>query len=292
MKGNINPPKFSIGQKLGKLEITDITREGYNYYCHCLCSCGKPTKIRQDSLLVKKYKSCGCDKPTSYNKTHGLSKTPLYKKWISMLGRCDKTDRKDYKHYGGRGIKVCERWSRNNPKGLLNFIADMEPSYEEGLELDRRDVDGDYSPENCRWATRSQQVINRRPTGTNFDAKEFNIDGDILCLREVSDKYKIPYRILLNRLGKLNWDFNKAVTEPCRPKYIKLVCDEGECLSVKEYCNKFRGVDTRFTTLKNKVSIERAVDYLGDNIQKVIYVYSGEEVVVWDKNKLGVTYED
>jgi hypothetical protein len=83
--------------------------------------------------------------------------TSAYSRWVSMLQRCFNPNHKDYRYYGGRGITVCERWL-----DFVNFLADMgEPP--PGLSLDRINVNGDYEPGNCRWATASEQVRNRRP---------------------------------------------------------------------------------------------------------------------------------
>ena len=90
-------------------------------------------------------------------KVHGLSNHPLYRIWSFMKNRCLNPNIKAYKDYGARGIKVCDRWLDIN-----NFIEDMYPSYQEGLSLDRIDVDGDYEPDNCRWATKSIQARNTR----------------------------------------------------------------------------------------------------------------------------------
>lgn len=125
----------------------------------CLCDCGNKSVVATTNLRNGSTKSCGCRRRLICSikaKTHGLTNTPEYKTWAGMRTRCTNPKATNYGVYGERGIKCCERWN-----SFENFLSDMGKR-EKGKTLDRIDVDGDYEPKNCRWATKEEQVKNKR----------------------------------------------------------------------------------------------------------------------------------
>jgi hypothetical protein len=162
-------PLDLAGQSFGRL--TAISRAPNNRrgraMWFCSCSCGNTTAVNASDLRYGNTKSCGCIKlqrskenfslgPPA-KRSHGFSGTPPYKRYTQMIARCHNPNHSRYNDYGGRGITVCDRWRQS----FANFIADMglPPP---GLSLDRIDNDGPYCKDNCRWATPSQQMLNRR----------------------------------------------------------------------------------------------------------------------------------
>lgn len=128
--------------------------------------CGSVREFRLDDLRSGKIKSCGCLKSKliiKLNRTHGLSKTRQYKCWQNMKNRCDNPKNKSYKNYGGIGVSYDSAW-----KSFDSFWQDMGEGYKEDLELDRVDVYGNYSKENCRWVSESEQSFNQRLRSTNL----------------------------------------------------------------------------------------------------------------------------
>ena len=153
------------GKKVGRLTI--IERAGKNScgsaMWRCQCDCGEERIIAGTAMRAGCALSCGClgiDRLKAMATTHGESRTPLFAAWCEMIARCENENRKSFKNYGGRGIKVCERW-RNS---FVAFRDDMGPKPTQKHTLDRKENDGDYEPSNCRWATRTEQNRNTRAT--------------------------------------------------------------------------------------------------------------------------------
>lgn len=148
-------PRFIdiTGQRFHKLvALAPTGKNSRRMMCWlCQCDCGGTAIVRIDHLRNGHTRSCGC----LYEK-HGMRHTKTYKSWYNMLQRCSNSKINRWHIYGGRGIKVCERW-----QDFRNFFADMGERPEDH-SLDRINVEGNYEPGNCRWATQKEQQNNRR----------------------------------------------------------------------------------------------------------------------------------
>jgi hypothetical protein len=200
-----------VGQKFSRLEVIgDAGNEDTKSYWNCICDCGTVIRVVGSDLKNGHTKSCGClsrDKASQRWKIHGQSESRLYTIWCAMLSRCYNTHNERYKDYGGRGIKVCDRWRHS----FENFYADMGECLE-GMTLERINNDGDYEPGNCRWATRLEQGSNKR----NNDWLECK--GNTKNLTQWARHLGIQQQTLWARLYRHGWSVERALTTPVRGK--------------------------------------------------------------------------
>lgn len=197
-----------IGQKFGRLVV--LKRMDNDEWGHlrwlCLCDCNKEKTIQGNHLKSGHTKSCGCLYREGNNTKHGHRKTKTYKSWSSMIQRCTNSQNKRYQDYGGRGIKVCKRWRK-----FENFLKDMG-EVPEGYSIDRINNNKGYKKSNCRWTT---SRINNRNKRNNL---YFIYKNKTQLLIEWVEEVGIPYDTLWNRIFRLSWPIDKALTTPVQKR--------------------------------------------------------------------------
>lgn len=203
----MSAPKDPIGQKFGRLTVIsfDHSNKDYVRYFNCRCDCGNEKLISRNALISGRTLSCGClnrelSRLRKNHFTHGFThKERLYETWKNMKRRCKDINNKRYSFYGGKGVVICKEWE-NDYLSFRNWA--MSHGYDGKLTIDRIDNGGDYTPENCRWATGKEQQNN---TSRNH---WITCNGETHTVSEWADVFGVTYGAFLRRIKKgLNIDF-------------------------------------------------------------------------------------
>lgn len=197
-----------IGKRINKLTVTSVEYASENdkhAVFVCLCDCGNIRKVLPKDFRKGKIKSCGAC--IGRNNTGAYARNPeIYKVWSGIMSRCHNTKDQNYYRYGGRGIRVCESWEKY--ENFERWVLE-NGGLKDGYSVDRIDNNGDYSPDNCRFATMRQQSRNRRSNTI------IEYAGKSMCLIEWSEYLNMDYKALVSR-NKRGWDAERMFTTPIR----------------------------------------------------------------------------
>lgn len=206
-------PVVVIGAKYSRLTV----RESLGVDKHkkrlwlCDCECGKTVRATSRAIATGNTKSCGClrkERIGAQRRTHGKSKSLEYQNWCAIKSRCDNPDNQDYALYGGRGITVCDRWANS----FENFLEDMGQRPFKSATVDRKDPSGNYTPDNCKWATQKQQCRNKR------NNRLLTANGETLPICEWAERSGVSQGTIWSRLS-LGWSEEEAATLPRQQRF-------------------------------------------------------------------------
>lgn len=198
------------GKRFNKLVVLYRDENGYGDKSRwkCICDCGTETTVSGTNLKTGAVKSCGCLRHMKHD-THHLSNTRLYRIWNAMKNRCYLKSHYAYSYYGARGITVCAEW-KDNFEAFYDWA--ISNGYSEDLTIDRIDNNGSYSPENCKWSTREEQVNNRR------SCVLITYNGETKSLMQWCKLLNLPYKLIHQRMHLKNISFEEAISIPIKSK--------------------------------------------------------------------------
>lgn len=200
------------GQVFGRLTVLSFAfrDKNGNSRWNCLCDCGESKVVWASALNRGLTQSCGCHRRESSRErrtTHGKSggKDATYNIWAGMIKRCSNPNAHGYSRYGGRGIKVCERWQE-----FAAFLEDMGTK-PKGYSIERLDIDKGYEPDNCTWIPKGEQSRNKSTS------RRITANGQTMLLVDWAAQTGIHEATISSRIDKLGWTSEKAVTTPVKP---------------------------------------------------------------------------
>lgn len=224
------------GQRFGRLVA--LSYEGVDRYrralWRCLCDCKTETIVPLQILKVGDRRSCGCLYRDTRKKAQFNTKSKEYSTWKGMRQRCSNPKVSGYPYYGGRGIRVCEEW--NKKEGFVAFLADMGCAPSPEHSIDRINPSGDYSPENCRWATRTEQAENRRKK------VRYTYKDETRSLTEWARLLNKDYTVLRTRIIRGGKSFEDAISLPCAPFKSRQMKEYRTWSTLKQRCLNPRAV--------------------------------------------------
>lgn len=211
--------KFGMLTAIKRVEDKIYSSGRHSVMWLCKCECGNEKIIARGALVKGETKSCGCLK----GENHKMSNTRIYEIWQGMIRRCNNPQRNEYKNYGGRGIKVCDEWEKS-------FIAfrdwALTNGYSDTLTIERKDVNGNYEPENCIWATKKEQANNRR------DNKFLTYNGKTQTISQWAKELNIHENTLRDRIQK-GWSEKEIFSKPVQSTHY--ITFRGETKSLRQW---------------------------------------------------------
>ncbi len=196
------------GQTFGDWTVISVgPNKGKSGAHYCRCVCGTERLVTSSALKGGETTGCGCARSERLGnraRSHGKHTHHLYRTWLAMHDRCRRSNHDHFHRYGGRGISVCDRWN-----DFANFLEDMENLWQPGLTLDRLDNEADYSPENCRWATKKEQARNKST------CVYITYNGETLTGAEWAERLGITPTAFYIRTSK-GWPLQKVMQGPLR----------------------------------------------------------------------------
>ena len=207
--------KNLVGDRFGRVVV--LERAGADKHNRalwlCQCDCGNTCIVATNRLTNGTTKSCGCYakelfQENSKKPVHGMYKSRPFSIWHSMKQRCLNPNCEQFEYYGGKGVKVCEKWMT-----FTGFWEDMKNGYSDELTLDRIDGNGNYERSNCRWATRQEQSENKSSNVC------LTIDGITAVFKRHCERYGINYSTAYNRVYKHGYSYEDAIKIPTKSKF-------------------------------------------------------------------------